>query len=60
MSIKKKLKKKALEEVDFYKNNKLTDRRSPSQICTMKTTSEPWLVWLSGLSAGLRTKGLLV
>ena len=22
--------------------------------------SEPWLVWLSGLSAGLRTKGSLV
>ena len=26
----------------------------------IKSTNWPWLVWLSGLSAGLRTKGLLV
>ena len=25
-----------------------------------KSGSKPWLVWLSGLSAGLQTKGLLV
>ena len=25
-----------------------------------KVPGEPWLVWLSGLSAGLRTKGSLV
>ena len=25
-----------------------------------KVATEPWLVWLSGLSVGLRTKGSLV
>ena len=32
---------------------------SVSSIC-FKISYEPWLMWLSGLNAGLRTKGLLV